>query len=197
MRTFFFFFISIFSFNIYADAPLVSISSHDKFFDNIRAYCGKAFSGKVTVDNSKSNNDAFSTASLIMHVRQCSDTQLHIPFHVGDDASRTWIITKTGTGLSLKHDHRHKDGSNDISTMYGGHTIDAGWPQVQSFPTDQYTKELFVRTEIPQSVGNTWHMYIYPKTFTYRMVRSGREFRVDFDLTKPITPPAAPWGYED
>ena len=22
-----------------------------------------------------------------------------------------------------------------------------------------------------------------------------REFRVDFDLTKPITPPAAPWGY--
>jgi len=50
---------------------------------------------------------------------------------------------------------------------------------------------------IPQSMGNTWQMYIYPKQFTYRLVREGREFRVDFDLTKPITPPSAPWGYED
>jgi hypothetical protein len=29
------------------------------------------------------------------------------------------------------------------------------------------------------------------------MVREGREFRVDFDLTNPIEAPAAPWGYAD
>jgi len=29
------------------------------------------------------------------------------------------------------------------------------------------------------------------------MIRPAREFRVDFDLTKPVTPPAAPWGYKD
>ncbi len=34
-------------------------------------------------------------------------------------------------------------------------------------------------------------MHIYPKRFTYRLVRQGKLFRVDFDLTKPITPPAA------
>jgi len=188
-------FITFFLCKAQADAPLVSIDTHDSFFNSLSALCGKAFSGKVTVDNSDS--DSFANKALIMHVRECSETKLHIPFHVGDDSSRTWIITKTGSGLSLKHDHRHKDGSNDESTMYGGHTIDAGWAQVQSFPADQYSKELFVRSGIPQSNGNTWQMYIYPEKFTYRLIRQGREFRVDFDLTKPIKTPAAPWGYSD
>ena len=177
------------------EAPLVSIKSHDDFFSNIQQFCGQAFEGKVTVDNS--NSDSFANKKLIMHVRKCTQTQLQIPFHVGDDASRTWLITKTGSGLSLKHDHRHKDGSSDASTMYGGHTVDAGWSEVQSFPADQYSKELFAKQGIPQSIGNTWQMYIYPTKFTYRLVREGREFRVDFDLTKPITPPPAPWGYKD
>ena len=177
-------------------APLVSIPSHDGFFDNIAAHCGKAYEGKVSVDNA-AGPSSFAGKTLVMHVRRCNERELQVPFHVGDDASRTWIITKTGSGLSLKHDHRHKDGSDDKSTMYGGHTLDAGFANAQSFPADQYSKELFVSQGIPQSMGNTWQMYIYPKQFTYRLVREGREFRVDFDLTKPITPPSAPWGYED
>lgn len=177
-------------------APLVSIPSHDGFFDNIAAHCGKAYEGKVSVDNA-AGPSSFAGKKLVMHVRRCNERELQVPFHVEDDASRTWIITKTGSGLSLKHDHRHKDGSDDKSTMYGGHTLDAGFANAQSFPADQYSKELFVSQGIPQSMGNTWQMYIYPKQFTYRLVREGREFRVDFDLTKPITPPSAPWGYED
>lgn len=176
-------------------APLVSIPTHDAFFDSIKAHCGKAYEGKVSVDNQ--GPSSFSEARLIMHVRKCSATELQVPFHVGKDASRTWIITKTGSGLSLKHDHRHQDGSDDVSTMYGGHTVDAGWDTVQSFPADEYSKQLFVQQGIPQSVGNTWQMFIYPEQFSYRLIREGREFRVDFDLTKPITPPAAPWGYSD
>ncbi|TMP30030.1 hypothetical protein CWB99_06005 [Pseudoalteromonas rubra] len=176
-------------------APLVSIPTHDAFFAQIKQHCGKAYEGKVTVDNQ--GPSAFSDARLIMHVRRCNDQELQIPFHVGKNASRTWIITKTGSGLSLKHDHRHKDGSDDESTMYGGHTVDAGYDNVQSFPADQYSKELFVQRGIPQSVGNTWQMYIYDERFTYRLVREGREFRVDFDLTKPVQAPKAPWGYQD
>lgn len=180
--------------SIVQEAPLVSIESHDSYFDNIRQLCGKAFEGKVVEDTPASSG--FS-GRLVMHVRKCTDTQLQIPFHVGDDSSRTWIISKTGSGLSLKHDHRKADGSYDKSTMYGGHTIDAGWANVQSFPADQYSKELFARLGNPQSNGNTWQMYIYPERFTYRMVREGREFRVDFDLTKPVAPPPSPWGYQD
>jgi hypothetical protein len=174
---------------------LVSTQSQDNFFNEIKEYCGKAFEGKVTVDNAA--NGSFDGKKLVMHVRQCSDTQIHIPFHVGDDASRTWIITKTGSGLSLKHDHRKEDGSDDPVTMYGGHTVENGWPQVQSFPADAYSKELFVKVGLPQSISNTWQMYIYPKKFTYRLVRQGRDFTVEFDLTKNIESPAAPWGYED
>ena len=178
-----------------AQETVSSVPPQDEFFRAISELCGKAFPGTVTIDNDSS--DSFSNKKLIMHVRRCDETQLQIPFHVGEDASRTWVITKTGSGLSLKHDHRHRDGTEDVLTQYGGHTVDAGWAQVQSFPADQYSKELFVANAIPQSVGNTWQMYIYPERFTYRLIRQGREFRVDFDLTKPVDVPPAPWGYDD
>ncbi|MEP4485516.1 MAG: hypothetical protein ABJ013_07810 [Halioglobus sp.] len=180
---------------VVSPAPLVSIPTHDAFFASIKQLCGKAFSGKVTLDNQ--GPSSMSEAPLVMHIRKCTDQQLQIPFHVGNDASRTWIITKTGSGLSLKHDHRQADGSHDKSTMYGGHTQDAGWAQVQSFPVDQYSKELFARSGTPQSSTNIWQMYIYPDVFTYRLIREGREFRVDFDLSQETPPPAAPWGYRD
>ena len=173
-------------------APLVSIPTHDAFFAQLTQLCGKAFAGKVSVDNPRS--DGFE-GRLVMHVRSCSDSQIQIPFHVGVDHSRTWIITKTGSGISLKHDHRHQDGTMDTQTMYGGHTLDAGWNHVQSFPADQYSKELFVKVEKPQSLSNIWQVMIYPNTFSYRLIREGREFRVDFDLTKLVELPPTPWGY--
>ncbi|WMN58693.1 hypothetical protein NI389_10585 [Pseudoalteromonas xiamenensis] len=176
-------------------APLVSIPTHDAFFNRLSALCGKAFQGKVVVDNQGPSK--FDKAKLVMHVRRCNEKELQIPFHVGDDASRTWIVTKTGSGLSLKHDHRHQDGSDDVSTMYGGHTLDAGFDQVQSFPADQYSKALFARLGMAQSITNIWQMYVYDTTFSYRLIREGREFRVDFDLSQPIKTPSAPWGYED
>lgn len=178
-----------------SDAPLVSIATHDAFFEQIKQHCGKSFAGKVAVDNGPPS--AFSTETLVMHVRRCSDTELQIPLHVGKDSSRIWIIKKTGSGLSLKHDHRHEDGSHDKATMYGGHTLDAGWAHVQSFPADQYSKELFVELGIPQSLGNTWQIFVYPERFSYRLMRNGREFQVDFDLSKAVPNPAAPWGYQD
>jgi hypothetical protein len=183
------------SFALFArPAPLVSIPTHDAFFDSISSHCGKAFVGKVVVDNDPS--PAFQQR-LVMHVRECSHAQLQIPFHLGPDASRTWIITKTGSGLNLKHDHRKPDGSDDPLTMYGGHTIDAGTTNTQSFPADQYSKELFIALDIPQSAGNTWQMSIEEDTFSYQLTREGREFRVEFDLKTPIELPPVPWGYKD
>ncbi|GGD64773.1 hypothetical protein [Lacimicrobium alkaliphilum] len=179
--------------NTVQPAPLVSVPTHDAFFNKLRAHCGKAYAGKVTVDTPA--QPGFE-GPLIMHVRKCEAHQLQIPFHVGNDHSRTWILTKTGSGISLKHDHRNADGSHDTSTMYGGHTTDAGWDNVQSFPVDQYSRELFVSQGIPQSNTNIWQMYIYPERFTYRLIREGREFRVDFDLTQPVALPPVPWGYE-
>ncbi|MBY5981680.1 hypothetical protein [Ferrimonas balearica] len=171
-----------------------SVPEQDAFFDLIRAHCGKAYQG--TVVSGGRAGDGFSDQRLVMHVRECTDDQIKIPFHVGDNHSRTWILTKTGAGILLKHDHRHKDGSNDESTMYGGHTLHRGWANAQSFPADDYSKDLFTRLGFPQSNGNTWHMYIYPEVFTYQLTREGRDFKVDFDLTQPVDLPPVPWGYQ-
>ena len=175
------------------EAPLVSIPTHDAFFNAIKAHCGKAFQGKVSKDNV---GNTFGNAKLVMHVRKCTDSEIQIPFHVGDDASRTWILTKTGAGLMLKHDHRNEDGSFHSSTMYGGHTLDEGFPQVQSFPADVYSKSLFIESGITASTDNVWQMMIYPSRFSYRLIRPAREVQVDFDLENPIATPSAPWGYE-
>ena len=175
------------------EAPLVSIPTHDAFFNAIKAHCGKAFQGKVSKDNV---GNTFGDAKLVMHIRKCTDSEIQIPFHVGEDASRTWILTKTGAGLMLKHDHRNEDGSFHSSTMYGGHTVDEGFPQVQSFPTDVYSKALFIESGIAASTDNVWQMMIYPSRFSYRLIRPAREVQVDFDLENPIATTSAPWGYE-
>lgn len=175
------------------EAPLVSIPTHDAFFNAIKAHCGKAFQGKVSKDNV---GNTFGNAKLVMHVRKCTDSEIQIPFHVGDDASRTWILAKTGAGLMLKHDHRNEDGSFHSSTMYGGHTVDEGFPQVQSFPADVYSKALFIESGIAASTDNVWQMMIYPSRFSYRLIRPAREVQVDFDLENSIATPSAPWGYE-
>ena len=175
------------------EAPLVSIPTHDAFFNAIKTHCGKAFQGKVSKDNV---GNTFGDAKLVMHIRKCTDSEIQIPFHVGEDASRTWILTKTGAGLMLKHDHRNEDGSFHSSTMYGGHTVDEGFPQVQSFPADVYSKALFIESGIAASTDNVWQMMIYPSRFSYRLIRPAREVQVDFDLKNPIATPSAPWGYE-
>src|SRR3712207_8407608 len=50
----------------------------------------------------------FAGKRLVMHVRDCSPNEVRIPFHVGEDRSRTWIVTRTAAGLRLKHDHRDR-----------------------------------------------------------------------------------------
>ncbi|WP_200797201.1 hypothetical protein [Microbulbifer donghaiensis] len=171
----------------------------DSFLANIAEYCGKAYSGRVIVNEpSSSQPDPFADKTLIMHVRDCDHPtrQLRIPFHVGDDRSRTWVLTRTDSGLQLKHDHRHEDGSEDKVTMYGGDTVDAGSATRQEFPVDQESIAMFQREGLSASTENTWAMEIHPdKTFAYELTRpNGRKFRVEFDLGKPVATPPPPWG---
>ena len=178
-----------------ANNELTTFNIHAKFFSEISRHCGKAYTGKVTKDTSKNPN--FANKKLVMHIRKCSDTDLQIPFHVGENSSRTWLITKVDSGLTLKHDHRHRDGTDDKLTMYGGHSLGQGSSHSQSFPADNYSKQLFIDNNIPNSVGNTWQVLIYPDVFSYRLTRQGMEFQVDFDLKNTTALPNAPWGVTD
>ena len=171
----------------------------DAFMAALARHCGQAFAGRIVANEPASAQpDAFEGKPLVMHVRGCdAPTQrIEIPFHVGDDHSRTWLLTRTNTGLRLKHDHRHQDGSPDDMTMYGGDTRDIGTAQRQAFPVDAESIAMFKQGGLNASVENTWAMEIHPDTFVYELARpNGRLFKVEFDLTRPVALPPTPWGW--
>ncbi len=165
----------------------------DQFVARLKAHCGKAYAGRV-VSTDAADAD-MRGQMLIMHVRGCHADRVEIPFHVGADRSRTWIVTRTNTGLRLKHDHRHEDGSADAVTFYGGDTADAGSATRQSFPVDAESIASFRANKLDASVTNIWAMEVNDDSFAYELRRANRFFRVEFDLTKPVAPPPAPWGW--
>ena len=94
---------------------------------------------------------------LVITIESCSDTQIRIPFQVGEDKSRTWILKVDKTGLLFKHDHRHADGTPDAVNMYGGWAASDGTEHRQRFPADSETKKL-----IPEAATNVWMIEIDP-----------------------------------
>ncbi|TWI10360.1 hypothetical protein [Aerolutibacter ruishenii] len=168
----------------------------DAFLAHLQPLCGQAFAGRIVADTpAATGNDPFVGKPLVMHVRECGNNEIRIPFHVGDDRSRTWVLTRTAGGLRLKHDHRHADGTPDATTMYGGDTATAGTAERQEFPVDADSQALFTREGRTVSNTNTWAMELHPgRSFVYELARPGRLFRVEFDLAHPVAPPPAPWG---
>jgi hypothetical protein len=176
-----------------ASLPAREAGEQGAFWASLQRLCGNAFAGKV-VQGSEADS-AFRRSPLVMHVRQCSQDEIRIPFHVGGNRSRTWILTRSDDGLRLKHDHRHEDGSEDAVTQYGGDTRMVGTAARQEFYADAHTAGL-----IPAAATNVWTMEVIPgERFAYALRREGtdRRFRVEFDLTRPVPPPPAPWGYAD
>jgi len=138
----------------------------DAFMENLHTLCGKAFAGRLASNDAVDSD--FSDANMVMHVRDCEEGVIRIPFHVDDDHSRTWLITRVGRQLKLEHDHRHEDGKPDAVTLYGGVTnddwegMDARTPNKQSFPADAYTKELFEKEGLTASLENVWTVEVHP-----------------------------------
>lgn len=173
------------------DAELAEVSSPPvEFWSALTVLCGKAYGGRVA--ESVPPDTVMSRQPLVMHVRECSTDTIRIPFHVGENRSRTWVITRTASGLRLKHDHRHEDGAPDSVTQYGGDTRDAGTSTKQEFHADSLTASL-----IPAARTNIWTIEVEPgRLFVYALRREGsdRRFRAEFDMTTTVALPPAPWG---
>lgn len=162
-----------------------------QFWENLKNHCGKAYQGSISAG---AGNDDFSNKKLTMHVRSCEDNTIKIPFFVGENKSRTWVLTFANDRISLKHDHRHEDGSEDKITQYGGTSTNPGLPEIQFFPADQQTSSL-----LPNASTNVWWITLDKDVFSYNLRRIGsdRLFTVKFDLSKTIDTPSAPWGWKD
>ncbi len=162
-----------------------------QFWNTLKKHCGKAYEGEIIAGATP--GDDFSGKRLVMHVRVCEENTIRIPFYVGEDKSRTWVLTLENNLILLKHDHRLEDGSEDKITQYGGRTPNIGLANIQFFPADQETANL-----IPYASNNVWWITIDENSFTYNLRRIGsdRFFSVKFDLTREVETPPAPWGSE-
>lgn len=182
------YFLLLIPLNIFAQDQTAS----EKFWNQLKTHCNKTYEGEIISGGKE--GDGFTGKKLVMHVRSCEENDIKIPFFVGEDKSRTWVLHKnTDKILTLKHDHRNQDGSEESLTQYGGTASNLGLENLQMFPADAHTTSI-----LPKAASNVWWFTIDPESFTYNLFRVGsdRQFTVRFDLTKTIETPAAPWGTE-
>ncbi len=185
-----------------ATPPAPAAAPAEAFLAAFAPHCGKAYAGGL-VTNEAPDADMVG-AAMVMHVRECAPGMVKIPFHIQRadgtwDRSRTWIITRTDGGLRLRHDHRRPDGSEDDRTQYGGVTTTPGSAGRQIFPIDAETIRAYDQAGLVIAKTNIWGVEISPAAYAYELRRYGenaRNFRVEFDLTRPIAPPPPPWGSE-
>lgn len=165
-----------------------------EFMTRISAYCGAAYEGTVVSDDPQ--DESWRAQRIVANFQSCEEVEIGIPLAVGDDLSRTWVLTKGDDGrLTLRHHHNHEDGTPDALTLYGGKASETSSGSRQTFPADDQTKDLFDREAIPVSKTNVWAMEIRPQAdmFAYELERPERFFRVEFDLSQPVDPVGEPW----
>ncbi len=156
--------------------------THQAFFNNLASLCGKSFAGEQIYRSHHASGWAH--LDMVMHVDVCEPDRILIPFHVGEDQSRTWMFLAEEGRLRFRHDHRYPDGTPEEESLYGGYADQSGNAFVQHFPADAYTADL-----IEGGGGNIWTVRIDADftTFTYRLERDGeKRLRVDFDLSNPL-----------
>lgn len=158
------------------------------FLEQFKFLTGQYFEGEIVEGGRE--GDGFTGKRLLMQVMSYDDREVKIPFYVGEDKSRTWILNYSNNVITLKHDHRHEDGSPDKVTFYGGTSPNEGAEYIQIFPADNETCQL-----IDYACQNVWWITMDGKTYTYNLRRIGSErvFTVKFDLTKPVTSDYKPW----
>lgn len=169
----------------YGDADATSDQAQASFWSNLTLHCGQAYRGVAT--RRPPGDQLFAgDEPLVVHFRECGENELRLPFHVGENRSRTWVLRRTAHALELRHDHRNPDGSEEENSWYGALTQSTGGPMRQEFLRER------------DGVTSGWAIEVEPGIrYTYGTVRDGEwRYRLDFDLTTPIPEPPAPWGSE-
>jgi len=140
----------------------------NQFWKSLSTHCGHRFSGTSSFPSDP--EDSFYGKTLTATIADCSDTEIRVPFDVGENKTRTWIFTKTANGLQLKHQHLHADGTLDEVSNYGGLASDGESALVQAtssteigtvslaFPADEFTQKL-----LPAASTNVWNITLTNK----------------------------------
>ena len=171
------------------------VAEQTAFMQQFKPFCGQAFAATIVQDNQPS---AAWDHPLVVHIRDCEDNVIRLPLHVGDDRSRTWVLTQHPGYIDFQHIHLHEDGSPDAVSPYGGQTAASGTANLQAFPVDEASKALFINNGLDVSITNTWTInFVDADTMSYQLSRPGRIFEVHVDLSQPVDLPPPAWGYHD
>lgn len=176
-----------------APAPAPPAAEQEAFWTTLQTHCGKAYAGVVD-DTTEYYRAGLEGRRLVAHFRECTPDRMHIALHENDDRSRNWILTRVNGTIRLKHDHRHEDGTEDRVSQYGGDAPVPGLANRQTIPADAHTASI-----LPLRADNFWFLHVVDeKTLHYGVhwPTQGHSVRLAFDLSTPIAPPPAPWGYE-
>jgi hypothetical protein len=161
-------------------APEIA-ADQKEFFAALKSLCGATLEGATEFPDDPKH--PLGGKKLVLNVQACSDNEIRIPLHAGEDKSRTWVITLTPEGLLLKHDHRHEDGTPDEVTMYGGFAVPGGSGLKQQFAADADTARM-----IPDAATNVWTLELDTdkKRMIYALERhNAPRYRAAFSLVKP------------
>ncbi len=161
---------------------LLDNPAEQAFLDKLASLCNQSFGGYQVY--MQEGRDSWEDFTLIMHVDHCEEGRVHIPLHLDEDHSRTWMFMAEDGRLRFRHDHRYPDGTPEERTMYGGYADGTGNAFEQHFPADEYTIELLTDT-----LNRRWSVALDEQMsiFSYRLLYHGEiVFQADFDLTNPL-----------
>jgi hypothetical protein len=171
-----------------ATTPLKS--GQDQFFASVSSHCGHSLHGRLVSNDPQ--DAAMNGKPIIGHFVGCTASEVRINIAVGDDTSRTWLISRTPGGLRLKHLQFHKDGTEAEVSRYGGDATTTGTAQRQEFPPDAFTSDLFTRVvSRPGNLTNVWAVEARPNDFYAHELRNattGRFFRLELHRAPSSTP---------
>jgi hypothetical protein len=168
-----------------ASDTVASRAPRDVFWARLQTLCESAAAGRL-VQAPPGDTQIDPTARLVVHLWECSDTELRFPLHVTENRSRTWVFIRHADQLELRHDHRHEDGTEDRTTWYGATTLDAGSDSSQAFVTER------------NGVRSGWRVEVVPGVrFTYGTIRGDAwRHHLEFDLRAPVPTPPLHWGHD-
>lgn len=153
------------------------------FFERMRALCGQTFGGRTIL--SPATDRTFEPVRLFFTVESCGEDKLRIPFIVGDDDSRTWVLRMDEEGLTFFHEHLRSDGTPHEVSGFGGHATREGSEIFQSFP------DFWADEETPPAEHRIWRLAFEPEhdLFVYYLDRGGEPaYRLVFYLGPPSPP---------
>lgn len=172
-----------------ACSPQSQPSPSDAFFENMQTICDRTVEGQVISDQEV--DAQWRAATLVVGPVSCESDVIRMPLAVGDDHSRTWVLSETDEGLLFRHEHIEPDGTPSPVTQYGGLAASGGTATQQAFPADASTKANFTENGIARSNTNIWTLSLEGDELRYSLARPAteaepaRDFRAVFDLSDP------------